>query len=110
MLLAEIRTRLWVFPSFSQRYCRRRPSTIVPRPFDKYFTQFSAAAPQTSTSKYETSVTFWPLLVYTRLLAIERLHTDLPEGVYFNSGSRVRFPIMLTLFKLIVLSFLFFYS
>src|SRR3989338_8351043 len=36
---------------------------------------------------------------------MERPHTAFPEGIYFISGSRVKLPIMFTLFKLMCFSF-----
>src|SRR3989338_7762072 len=57
ILFAAMRTRLCVLPSFSQRSWRRRPSTMIPLPFLRYLAQFSATAPHTSISKYDTSVT-----------------------------------------------------
>src|SRR5690606_10640823 len=48
-----------------------------------------------------------PSVVYTRLTAMPILVTAVPRGVKRNSGSRVRFPAMTTLFRFISFRFLF---
>jgi hypothetical protein len=63
---------------------------------DKNLEQFSASPLQVTTGIKSVSS-----LLKGRLTATVKLHTDTPAGVVFNSGSFVRFPIIIALFIII---------
>src|SRR5260221_12743469 len=74
------------------------------RPFLRYCSASSACPPQSVPSTKVVSSFFSPLpSVQVRLTARPMSATAVPFGVYFISGSRVRFPIMRTLFKLAII-------
>ena len=105
VLSAIISVRYFLLPSLSsQDLVCILPSTNIEFPFFMYCATVSACLPKTTTLWKSEASCLAPLLSFqTRLVAREKLQTLIPEGKDFNSGSRVRLPMMNALFRYITI-------